>query len=73
MPGIPEAESSDQSWMKPEPPKKWPVAGYSDFNPPPVIRDEVAYAEAKRQLRKALIWIVISLAMIGLSVYMVLT
>jgi hypothetical protein len=33
-----DAESSDQSWMQPETPKKLPVAGYSEFNPPPQLR-----------------------------------
>lgn len=69
MAGLPDAELPDQSWMQPEP-KKLPVVEYNEYNPPPVVRDEVAYAEAKRQLRKGLIWIVISLVMLGLSLYM---
>ena len=66
------AELDDQSWMQAEPKQKLPVAGYSDFNPAPVVRvrDEAAYEAAQRQIRKSLVWIVISLAMIGLSLYM---
>jgi hypothetical protein len=72
MPGLPDAESPDQSWMQPEPPTKLPVAGYSEFNPPPVqkITDPVAYAEAKRQMRKSLIWIVAGVMMLALSLYL---
>jgi hypothetical protein len=72
MSSLPEAELSDQSWMSPEVTKKQPlpVAGYSDFNPAPKVRDEVAYAEAMRQARKSYIWIGVGLAMLALSLYM---
>lgn len=71
MPGLPEAESSDQSWMEPEPPKKLPVAGYSEFNPPPVpAPDREASA---RHMRKAILWLAVSVVCFGILLVMVLT
>jgi hypothetical protein len=72
MPGLPDAELPDQSWMQPEPPKKLPVAGYSEFNPPPAVKitDPIAYAEAKRQMRMSLVWIVAGVVMLALAVYL---
>jgi len=45
------AELDDQSWMNPKPPTRLPVAGYSDFNPPPLTRP-IADDQAVDYLRK---------------------
>lgn len=70
--GIPEAESDDQSWMDPAPSKKRAAPEYNEYNPPPVVKDPVAYAEAVRQIRKSFVWIGLGIAMLALSLYLFL-
>ena len=62
--GIPEAESSDQSWMNPQAPPKVPVAPYSEFNPPPERPPAVDHKALPRAVWRAVLLIAIGVALL---------
>jgi len=75
--GLPDAESSDQSWMQPSTPARpvLPKAGYSDFNPPPDPPKMRTLTDAERsaKLRSAVLYLLISAICFAILVYMIVT
>lgn len=73
MPGIPDAELPDQSWMQPDAPKQLPVAPYSEFNPPPLQTSsperDAALWKFRRSMIWALVWFIIGIALLSYAFF----